>query len=168
MSILVETPRLLIKIPILEDLEHWYVLHSDQHVMEYMGGVQSKSVIKKWLQSDILHHQKHGFTMGSVFQKNNNEFIGRAGLVYLDHNDDQPDIEIGYVLHKKYWRQGFGVELVNALIDWGFTHLAVNKLVAVTRPGNIKSKRLLEKCGLHYTRTIIIGNTDFLVYEVHK
>lgn len=69
MSILVETPRLLIKTPILDDLENWYVLHSDEDVMEYMGGVQSKSVIQEWLQSDILHYHKHGFTMGSVFKK---------------------------------------------------------------------------------------------------
>ncbi|HHO2140088.1 GNAT family N-acetyltransferase [Legionella pneumophila serogroup 7] len=56
MSILVETPRLLIKTPILDDLEYWYVLHSDEDVMEYMGGVQRKSVVQEWLQSDILHH----------------------------------------------------------------------------------------------------------------
>ncbi|KTD60353.1 GNAT family acetyltransferase [Legionella santicrucis] len=168
MSILVETSRLLIKTPILDDLEYWYLLHSDEHVMEYMGGVQSKSVIQEWLQSDILHYNKHHFTMGSVFEKNNNEFIGRAGLVYLDHNDNQPDIEIGYILHKKYWGQGYGVELVEALIDWGFAHLAVDKLVVVTRPENTKSKCLLEKCGFHYVRIIVFGNIDFLLYEVHK
>ncbi|HHI9467099.1 TPA: GNAT family N-acetyltransferase [Legionella anisa] len=168
MSILVETPRLLIKTPVLDNLEYWYVLHSDEDVMEYMGGVQSKSVIQEWLQSDILHHHKHGFTMGSVFKKNNNEFIGRAGLTYLDHNDNQPDIEIGYVLHKKHWGQGYAVELVEALIDWGLAHLAVNKLVVVTRPENTRSKRLLEKCGLHYVRVIIFRNTDFLLYEVYK
>ncbi|KTC86276.1 GNAT family acetyltransferase [Legionella cincinnatiensis] len=109
MSILVETSRLLIKTPILDDLEYWYFLHSDEHVMEYMGGVQSKSVIQEWLQSDILHYNKHHFTMGSIFEKNNNEFIGRAGLVYLDHNENQPDIEIGYVLHKN--TGGRGMEL---------------------------------------------------------
>lgn len=43
MSILVETPRLLIKTPILDDLENWYVLHSDEDVMEYMGSPKQVS-----------------------------------------------------------------------------------------------------------------------------
>ncbi|KTC86277.1 GNAT family acetyltransferase [Legionella cincinnatiensis] len=57
---------------------------------------------------------------------------------------------------------------MEALIDWGFAHLAVDKLVVVTRPENTKSKRLLEKCGFHYVRIIVFGNIDFLLYEVHK
>ncbi|HHO2140089.1 GNAT family N-acetyltransferase [Legionella pneumophila serogroup 7] len=57
---------------------------------------------------------------------------------------------------------------MKALIDWAFAHLAVDKLVVVTRPENTQSKRLLEKCGLHYVRIIVFRNTDFLLYEVYK
>ena len=66
-------------------------------------------------------------------------FIGRAGFVYLNYDDTQPDIEIGYELKKEYWHQGYATELVLALINWGFDHLDVTRLVAVTRPDNLKS-----------------------------
>lgn len=168
MSLLLQTPRLLINTPNFNDINHWYALHSDPSVMQYMGGVQSRKVIQEWLAHDILHYKKHGFSMGSVFKKGNNEFIGRAGLVYLDHDDTQPDIEIGYVLHKKFWGKGYGVELALTLIDWGFTHLTINKLISVTRPENKKSQHLLEKCGMHYVKTTSFHGSDFLLYEIYK
>ena len=35
-------------------------------------------------------------------QKNTNEFIGEAGLIYLAFDKENKDIEVGYTLHKKY------------------------------------------------------------------
>ncbi|HAT8179845.1 TPA: GNAT family N-acetyltransferase [Legionella pneumophila] len=168
MTTLLETLRLVIKAPTLNDISHWYLLHSDPDVMQYMGGTRDKYVIQEWLDYDILHYKKHGFAMGSVYEKNNNKFIGVAGLVYLDHDDTQPDVEIGYVLHKKYWRQGYGTEIVDALINWGFTHLKVNKLVAVTRSENTRSRCLLERCGMQYTKITTFHEEEFLQYEIHR
>ncbi len=168
MTTIIETSRLLVKIPVLEDIPYWYNLHTDTDVMKYMGGIKSKETIQKWLESDRVHYEKQGFTMGSVFKKNSHEFIGRAGLVYLNHDDTQPDIEIGYILGHKYWGQGYGTELVLALIDWGFSNLAISRLVAVTRPENSKSRYLLDKCGLHYVKNTVFQQLNFLLYEILK
>ncbi|MBA3661895.1 MAG: GNAT family N-acetyltransferase [Gammaproteobacteria bacterium] len=60
--------------------------------------------------------------------KDNQKFIGRAGLFYYFYTDNtEPDIEMGLVLHKPHWNNGFATELVTALIDWGFKNLSVNK-----------------------------------------
>jgi ribosomal-protein-alanine N-acetyltransferase len=168
MPILFETQRLLIKVPILNDIENWYSLHSDPEVMEFMGGTRTKSTVQEWLEDDISHYTKHDFCMGSVFEKSDNEFIGRAGLVYLEHDDTQPDIEIGYVLHKNHWNKGYATELVLAAIAWGFTHLNVNKLVAVTRSENKRSQNVLEKYGMRYERQIQFHNENFMLYQIYK
>ncbi|KTC84239.1 MULTISPECIES: GNAT family N-acetyltransferase [Legionella] len=168
MSLLIETKRLLIKIPILDDLDNWNSLHSDPEVMRFMGGSKTRTTVQEWLESDILHYKKHGFCMGSVFDKNNKKFMGRAGLVYLDHDDTQPDIEIGYVLHKEQWNKGYGLELVLALIGWGFSQLNVNRLVAVTRPENKRSQKILEKANMQYKKQIQFHDEDFLFYHIHK
>jgi len=168
MTIFIETERTVIKVPVLNDVTYWSSLHSDHDVMEYMGGIKTKEVVQAWLEADIQHFKKHGFGMGSVFERNSNEFIGKAGLVYLDHDDHQPDIEIGYVLHKHFWSKGYGTELVHALVNWGFNHLSVNKLVAVTRPENEKSKCLLEKCGMRHLKNITLHGSIFLLYGILK
>lgn len=165
---IINTERLFIRPPLLEDLNDWELLHSDPKVMQYMGGIQNKKTIQEWLDLDILHYKKHEFSMGCIFKKSNNEFIGRAGLTYLDHDASQPEIEIGYVLHKEHWSQGYGTELVKTLIDWGFIYLATPKLVAVTRPKNTRSRQLLEKCGIQYARMTSFRGEAFLLYEIYS
>lgn len=166
--LLLETERLLIKVPTLADIKHWYSLHSDPEVMQFIDGARSKRTIQKWLEQDIAYQNKHGFCMGSVFHKDTNQFIGRAGAVYLNYEDNQPDIEIGFVLHKAYWGQGYGTELVKALIKWGFNNLPVTKLVAVTHPENKKSQRVLEKAGMHFAKRMHYHSSDCDLYEILK
>ena len=168
-DILLETKRLIIKIPTSEDLEDQHVLQSDPDVMRYIAkGVRDREEVKASLARMISHQQKHGFSLGSVFEKETGKFVGRAGLVYLALDDTQPDIEIGYALLKEYWEKGYATELTHALIQWGFSHLSVNKLVAVTRPENEKSKRVLEKAGMQYVGMDQYHGVDVERYEINR
>ena len=168
-GIFLETKRLIIKPSKFEDLDNLCVLQSDPDVMKYIGqGVRSPEEVKKWFEKTLLHHQKHGFSFGSVFEKASGDFIGQAGIMYLDYDDSQPDIEVGYRLSKKCWNNGYATELSRALIAWGFENLSVNKLVAVINPGNERSRRVLEKIGMHYIGKVNCYNTEVAKYEIDK
>jgi ribosomal-protein-alanine N-acetyltransferase len=168
MTHFIETQRLFIEVPTLLDIDNWQAVHSDQEVMKYLGGARDRKTTLQWLKHDISHYKKHGFCLGSVFEKKNKMFIGIAGLVYLNYDDSQQDIEIGYQLKKNCWNKGYASEIVQALICWGFSHLSVTRLVAVTRPENQKSQRVLEKAKMQYDRTIPLHNEDFLFYAIYK
>lgn len=163
MAIFLKTTRLIIQTSSVRDLKNWVTLYSDSEQMSY-----KPEIIKQWLDQDRMHFKKYGFGMGSVYEKKNHCFVGRAGIVYLDYDDSQPNIEIGYILDKAYWNKGYATELAKALVKWGFQHLSVNKLVAVTRPENKKSQHVLEKTGMHYVKLIQIRHQDFFFYEIHK
>src|SRR5579872_7423680 len=148
MGIFLETKRLIIKPSELGDLDNLCALQADHDVMEYIGkGVRSPVEVNKWLEKSIEHHKKHGFSFGTVFEKASGDFVGQAGIMYLNYDDTQPDIEVGYRLHKKFWSNGYATELAKALIEWGFKNLSVKVLVAVTHSKNEKSRRVLEKTG---------------------
>jgi ribosomal-protein-alanine N-acetyltransferase len=148
---LLETKRLIVKPPSLDNFENVYALCSDADVMHYVGrGAKSREDTRESIEKMIQHNKKHGFSIGDVYEKESSLFVGRAGLVYLEMNDDQPEIEIGYTLHKTFWKKGYATELAKACLDWGFEHLAVNKLVAVTHPENKESRHVLEKAGMYY------------------
>src|SRR5271170_5764727 len=101
MSIFLETKRLIIKSSTLEDLDDLCALQSDIDVMKYIGqGVRNPEDVKKWFEKSLSHYQKHGFSFGSVFEKKSGYFIGQAGIMYLDYDDSQSDIEVGYRLSK--------------------------------------------------------------------
>lgn len=168
MTHFIETKRLFINSPTLVDVDNWQTVHSDQETMKYLDGARDRKTTLQWLKHDVLHYKKHGFCLGSVFEKENKIFIGRAGLVYLNYDDSQDDIEVGYELKKDCWNKGYASEIVQTLINWGFSHLNVTRLVAVTRLENQKSQRVLEKAKMRYERKIQFHNENFLFYVVYK
>ncbi|MDQ8039107.1 MAG: GNAT family N-acetyltransferase [Rickettsiella sp.] len=168
MTIFLETERLLLKPTVLTDFDDLLALRSDPDVMKYLGNVQTKEEVKLFLEKTILYQAKHRIGFCSVFEKESHIFIGQAGLFHFHYDDKQPNIEIAYRLHKQFWGKGYATELVKALIVWGFEHLAIKKLVAVTDPSNIPSRTVLEKCGLDYIRVIKYGEKEVVYYEIYK
>ena len=164
--LLLQTERLFINSPALEDIDDWHALHSDPDVMQYIDGARQRRTIRQWLKQDIAHQNKYGFSMGSVFRKESHQFIGRAGIFYRNYEDNQPDIEIGYVLHKTYWGQGYATELVQNIIKWGFVNLNFTKLMAITHPENRASQCVLEKSGMKFSRRVQYQGSDCDFYEI--
>lgn len=171
MPIFLETNRLILKTPELSDLDNLFALRSDPEVMKYIGkrgATQTREEVKKFLDLAIPYQEKHGFGFCSVFEKENGEFVGQAGLFHLGFDDKQPEIEVGYRLHKKFWGKGYATELAKALIYWGFQHLSVTHLVGVAYPENLSSRRVLEKAGMDFTRNEEYYGIEVCRYDIYK
>lgn len=169
MSLFLETKNLIINTPELADFNNLYALQADADVMKYIGqGVRTDSEVMTGLKKAIAHQEKYGFSLGCVFEKEHGLFIGRAGLIYLAYDDNQPDIEVGYALAKTAWNKGYATELAKALINWGFQHLAVSKLVAVINPSNDRSRRVLEKVHMSYAGRAHYWNNEVALYEIRN
>lgn len=169
MNTFIETPHLIIKPPNSMDFEAYYGLLSDPEVMRYIGkGVRTREEARENLESQINHFNKHGFSLGFVYEKQTGLFVGRAGLVYLEMKDDQPAIEIGYALHQRFWNQGYGTQLVKACIRWGFQHLPVKQLLAVIHPNNERSRRVLERAGMRYWGRRHCYQTEVAQFVINK
>lgn len=90
------------------------------------------------------HWSDFGFGMWAV-EDQQGQLLGRAGLVYLDAS---PEVEVGYILGRKFWGRGYATEAARAALAWGFEHLPLDEIVAVTKPENAASQRVLLKAGL--------------------
>jgi ribosomal-protein-alanine N-acetyltransferase len=55
--------------------------------------------------------------------------------------------DIGYDLARPYWRQGIMSEALHAMLDFGFTQMALHRIEAQVEPGNVASAALLNKLG---------------------
>lgn len=169
MSIFLETKRLIIRIPQFMDFDNLFALQADAEVMRYIGqGVRTQSEVMTGLEKAIAHQEKYNFSLGCVFEKETNNFVGRAGLIYLAYDDTQPDIEIGCALTKNAWNKGYATELSRALVDWGFQHLSTTKLVAVINPNNDSSRRVLEKIKMSYVGRTNYFNNEVALYAIYK
>jgi RimJ/RimL family protein N-acetyltransferase len=68
--------------------------------------------------------------------------------------------ELGYRLRRMDWGQGLATEGAAALVDWGFGSGRYDKVFASTMAVNHASRRVLEKIGLSYARTIPVDWAD--------
>jgi GrpB-like predicted nucleotidyltransferase (UPF0157 family)/RimJ/RimL family protein N-acetyltransferase len=171
MGIFLETKRLILKTAELSDLDMLVALRSDLEVMENTGygGTQTKEEVREYLDFAIPYQKKHGMGFCLVFEKESGDFVGEAGLFHLLFDDTQPELELGYHLHKKFWGKGYGTELVKALVRWGFQHLSVNKLISTTYPDNVASQKVLTKAGFDCMRKKQLPDgKELFWYEIYK
>ena len=73
--------------------------------------------------------------------------------------DGQPpepsgDTEIGWHFHPDSWGHGFATEAASVVLRYAFES-GLKRVVAVTNPGNLASRRVCERIGMRY-----LGQTD--------
>ena len=93
-------------------------------------------MIVSWVQS--LNPADHEYI---VQIDGTDERIGECSLT-----EQGASAEIGFMLLPKYWRQGYGTEVVNSLIDKARA-MKIKELTATTDERNRAAIHLLEKCG---------------------
>ena len=93
----------------------------------------------------------------AVVLKETGEPVGSCGIMSTDglHSATMKpgEAEVGYWIGKPYWGQGLIPEAVNALLQRCFNELALDAVWCGYYDGNIKSKRVCEKCGFKYHHT---------------
>jgi [ribosomal protein S5]-alanine N-acetyltransferase len=72
-----------------------------------------------------------------------------AGVIGIHPQTDiyRKSAELGYWLGEKYWGRGIITEAVNALVNYAFEHIDINRIYANVFEKNIASMKVLEKCG---------------------
>lgn len=58
------------------------------------------------------------------------------------------EAELGYVLDRNAWGNGYAAEAAEALLAWAGAHRGITRVVATCRPENTGSVRVLEKIGM--------------------
>jgi [ribosomal protein S5]-alanine N-acetyltransferase len=76
-----------------------------------------------------------------IFSRDDEKLLGAIAA-----RNDQ-GINLGYVLARPFWGQGFMSEALNAVVDWAFTIPSVFRVWAVCDLENVASARLLERNG---------------------
>ena len=98
----------------------------------------------KWEIEKYNSIKKTGFKI--VKLKSNNNVIGECGLLKTNKPITE-ELEIGYMIDKKYWGMGYCKEMLNELVNYAFEVLITNCIKAGMYKENIRSAKLLEKIG---------------------
>lgn len=164
---MIDTNRLFYRKFTPDDLSWLIEMRSAEPVNRYLGGtkMQNPEALTKRLQFYIDCHDKFGFGNCVMGLKETGELIGSSGLQPLE---DTGEIEVGYNLSEKYWRQGYGFECAYGWLKYGFEHCGLERIVAVSYPENTGSWKIMEKCGMKYEKTEPHYGTECVLYAISR
>jgi ribosomal-protein-alanine N-acetyltransferase len=153
-----ETQRLIMRPFDFNDSEQLHQILSQKEVMRYLPeDVMSLKEVKgtiSWLKDCYGKNSPERIiklTLATVW-KENQKVIGWCGLGPLEFSPKE--IEIYYGLSKDYWGKGIGTEAAKAMLGYGFDTFKLDPIVAITKPENIASTKVLEKLGMIYRKEI--------------
>jgi len=93
--------------------------------------------------------REHGYGQSALPERATGRMIGRAGLHPWPNWDE---LEIGYVLARDRWGRGLAREASRVWLQWAWTHLPHEYLIAVIQPANASSINLAERLGFTFNR----------------
>ena len=76
------------------------------------------------------------------------------GAVSIHVNQDNAEGELGWIISKKYWGNGYTVEAAREIINFAKQVLKIRRFIAHCDGENISSYRVMEKLGMSLTDKI--------------
>jgi ribosomal-protein-alanine N-acetyltransferase len=74
-------------------------------------------------------------------------------------------VEAAWAIVPERWGEGLATELATAAVEVAFGELALPWIVALARPDNLASRRVMEKTGFTYQRDIDYAGLPHVLYE---
>ncbi|GLV21919.1 N-acetyltransferase [Sphingobium sp. TomMM35A] len=157
-----ETARLLIRAFEPADAAILVAIFADPHVSRFVGdgSALSSGDAHLWVVNSTANLERHGYGTGAVIERSSGQLIGWAGFA---RPHDGPE-QLIYGLSAAYWRQGFGSEIVEALVNFADGR-GINPLFATVDPSNSVSIHLLSKHGFRIAEQAYGGEPDTDLYQ---
>jgi ribosomal-protein-alanine N-acetyltransferase len=162
----INTDRLLLRRFELDDaydmFKNWA---NDSEVTKFLSWKPHSSVE---VTKGIVEHWVNEYKNTNIYDwaielKEIGEVIGGISIVKLDEKNYS--CEIGYCLSRKYWDKGIMSESLKAIIDYLFSEVGLNRIVAKHDTNNVVSGKVMLKSGMKYEGTLrqvkILDNKEF-------
>lgn len=143
-SLRIETSRLILRVPRLEDLDAWAAMMTDEEAAKFIGGVAPREVTWRGMMTMIGAWHAMGFAMFSVIEKSSGRWVGRLGPW---QPLGWPGTEVGWAISRDCWGRGYAPEGATAATDWAFDHLGWTDVIHSIAPLNTASQAVARKLG---------------------
>jgi RimJ/RimL family protein N-acetyltransferase len=161
-----ETERLVLRLPRLDDAEALLDLVGDPEVMRPIGSEPGGiEVAVEHLERWIRRWQANDMGPFLVVHRADDRVLGRVGpLVWnartwetstLADAGDDAQVELGWVIAQEHWGHGYATEAARATRAWIYDACGVERLISLIAPENVRSVRVAEKLGAQRAETVL-------------
>jgi RimJ/RimL family protein N-acetyltransferase len=168
-TIILETKRLLLRRLVIDDLDALFALYSDEEIRRYFPeGTLTYEETKEeleWFLNGHPHYPELG--LWATIYRETGQFSGRCGLLPWTI-DGRNEVEVAYLLDKKFWGQGLATEAAQAILHYGFEQLKLSRLICLIDRENQASIRVATKIGMTFEKEGEDEKGPFLLYAINK
>lgn len=173
MSVILETPRLILRHQVLADLDDLWALYQNPNITRYIPDApRSREEAQEELEWHMHGHPRHSeLGLWATIHKERSKFIGRCGLLPWDV-DGVHEVEVAYTIAEEYWGQGLASEAAQAILKYGFETLNLSRLISLIEPENIGSQKVAQKMGMRLEKKTELPlngvNEPVWIYSISK
>jgi len=144
---IIETRRLRLREPSLDDAPTIFERYAaDPEVTRYMLWRPHEDVTET---EEFLSLMVTNWRLGEDHRpwviERDGELLGMIGVTISGHA-----VEVGYVLARRHWGNGYAPEALTAVCDAAFEDPRIHRVWAVCNVANARSARVLEKAGMRF------------------
>jgi ribosomal-protein-alanine N-acetyltransferase len=167
---ILQTKRLFLRPIAISDAPALFEARGDAEVMRYWDWPAQKDVaaLEQIFTEHVPELSSETTKWWAIALAPDGPAIGECDLSEIDTHHGRA--EVGFLLARRHWGQGYAEEAMERVISYGFDDLGLQRVWARFHAGNDASKRLLEKLGFAYEgrlRSHIArddGRRDCLIY----
>jgi [ribosomal protein S5]-alanine N-acetyltransferase len=164
MSLVLETARLRLREMGDADLDFVAEMLADAEVMRFYPKCYSRDEARGWLYRQVRRYESDGCGLWLVEDRESGEPRGQVGLI-MQEVDGCREPEIGYLIHRPFWRQGLAFEAASAVKRHAFDDRGADHVISLIRPQNLPSQAVARKLGLSPVRETMFHGYQHLVFH---
>ena len=167
-SMILETPRLILRPFVADDLDRLAELMANKDFMRFSMGQLTREETQERFLDKVIGWDRDGLpSQFAMIMPSTGTLLGYCGFFHHEV-DGKMEIEIGYRLDSNFWNRGLVTEAARAVRDHGFRDLKLNYVISLIHPENIPSRRVAEKNGMMLERETIFRGFQVFVFSMTR
>lgn len=143
-----ETKRLILRRITMRDAKDIFAYSKDEEVARHVLWSAQKDIseAKEYCRFMMKRYRCDQPSSWGIIEKATDRLVGTIG--YMDYNEDNATVEVGYSLARWMWNGGYMTEALSRVIAYTFDAMDINRIEAQHELDNPSSGRVMEKCGM--------------------
>jgi RimJ/RimL family protein N-acetyltransferase len=150
-SLKLETPRLLLRPPRMEDFDPWAAYLDDEVATKFIGGRQPRPTAWRTFMGMCGCWHMTGIAMFSVIEKSTGRWVGRLGPWFPE---GWPAPEVGWGIVREHWGKGYASEGAAAAMDYACDVLGWKDVIHCIAEDNLASQGVAKNLGSRNLRRV--------------
>ena len=165
MNIILETRRLRLRELEEDDLDFVSEMLGDPEVMRFYPKPLDRAESREWIERQLRRYADNGHGLWLVEDRESGAPVGQVGLLLQEVEGDW-EPEIGYLIHRPFWRRGYATEAALGVRDHAFGVRGERRVISLIRPENLPSQGVARKLGMAPEREVRFRGLTHLVFAV--